>query len=337
MITKVIRKSEPQTAAGPHVFRPKEFKVVALRQCPWRDGRPDLETPDAAADYWRRHVATDRRFTPELESQVVLLLNTRRRLLGHTVLSQGTKDTLLVHPGEALRTAVVANAAAVVFVHNHPSGDPTPSESDLKVARLLVRAGQALRIEVLDSLIMGKPAMGGKRDYVSLKELGYFGDSDCGEAPAVLSKAAESRTKPRAHRARRRRRSDGWVPAAESGIEKPESGRPVDGSGGGVLRHSVEAGFYLYDDQRECLLDGKPCGRYTVDLLIMEALSNPSSSGAIKVRFSYGPSVRSVKRLTRLEAIVWAIERYVPECFRADLAAMARLGEATEEKAKAAA
>ena len=71
-------------------------------------------------------------------------------------------------------SAITANAAAVVLVHNHPSGDPTPSEQDIKVTRDLIRAGQLLKIEVIDHVIMGKPTEGRARDYVSLRELGYF-------------------------------------------------------------------------------------------------------------------------------------------------------------------
>ena len=59
-------------------------------------------------------------------------------------------------------------------MHNHPSGDPTPSEADIKVTRDLIRAGQLLKIEVLDHVIMGQPSGDGQKDYVSLRELGYF-------------------------------------------------------------------------------------------------------------------------------------------------------------------
>jgi DNA repair protein RadC len=76
--------------------------------------------------------------------------------------------TLLVHPREVFRLAVMSSASAVVLMHNHPSGDPTPSEADIKVTRDLIRAGQLLKIEVLDHVIMGNSK------HCSLKELGYF-------------------------------------------------------------------------------------------------------------------------------------------------------------------
>jgi DNA repair protein RadC len=59
-------------------------------------------------------------------------------------------------------------------VHNHPSGDPTPSEADIRVTRDLIRAGQLLKIDVLDHVILGRRAAANGKDYVSLRELGYF-------------------------------------------------------------------------------------------------------------------------------------------------------------------
>jgi DNA repair protein RadC len=101
-------------------------------------------------------------------------LNTRRRLIGLETVSQGTLDTILVHPREVFKRAIAANASAVVLVHNHPSGDPTPSEADIKVTRDLIRAGQLLKIEVLDHVVIGQRTTERQKDYVSLRELGYF-------------------------------------------------------------------------------------------------------------------------------------------------------------------
>jgi DNA repair protein RadC len=72
------------------------------------------------------------------------------------------------------RSAISAGAAAVILLHNHPSGDPTPSEADIKVTRDLIRAGQLLKIEVLDHIILGRATLERPKDYVSLRELGYF-------------------------------------------------------------------------------------------------------------------------------------------------------------------
>ena len=101
-------------------------------------------------------------------------LAARKRLIRVEPVSQGLVDTLLVHPREVFKSAIAANASFVVLTHNHPSGDPSPSEQDVKVTRDLVRAGHLLQIEVLDHIIMGKKTREGGRDYTSLRELGFI-------------------------------------------------------------------------------------------------------------------------------------------------------------------
>jgi hypothetical protein len=146
----------------------KEFKVVALRECPLPDDMHMCDTPQKAADYWRLHVATNPYFNRDCECFVVLMLNTRRRVRGHQLITIGTMDTLMVHPREVFRGAIIAGAAAIVLMHNHPSGEPQPSEADIKVTRDLIRAGQLVKIVVLDHVVMGNP------NHCSLRELGFF-------------------------------------------------------------------------------------------------------------------------------------------------------------------
>ena len=126
------------------------------------------DTPQLAADYWRSHVVNHVAFNPDVECFVVLMLNTRRRIKGHVLISTGTLDTILVHPREVFRPAIVAASSAIVIMHNHPSGESSPSEADIKVTRDLIRAGQLLKIDVLDHVIMGAER------HTSLRELGYF-------------------------------------------------------------------------------------------------------------------------------------------------------------------
>jgi len=126
------------------------------------------DSPANAANYWNAHVLSTPHYNPECECFVVLFLNTRRRVKGHQFISIGTLDTLLVHPREVFRPAVIMASAAILLMHNHPSGEATPSEADIKVTRDMIRAGQLLKIEVMDHLIIGR------NSYVSLRELGYF-------------------------------------------------------------------------------------------------------------------------------------------------------------------
>lgn len=148
--------------------QPHEWKVVSLRECPTPEQMQLCDNPQSAVDYWNLHVKTSPHFNPECECFVVLLLNTRRRIKGHHLVSIGTLDTILVHPREVFRVATVSSAASIVLLHNHPSGEPSPSEADIKVTRDLIRAGQLMKIEVCDHVIVGNPS------YCSLRELGYF-------------------------------------------------------------------------------------------------------------------------------------------------------------------
>ena len=99
-------------------FNPKEFKVMALRDCPVPSDMLVCETPDQAAAYWRMHIETHSYFNPECECFAVLLLNVRKRVKGHQLVTIGTMDTLLVHPREVFRTAVVSSASSIVLMHN---------------------------------------------------------------------------------------------------------------------------------------------------------------------------------------------------------------------------
>jgi DNA repair protein RadC len=134
-----------------------------------REESPVLDNPVTVVNFIR-----ESNRLKNVESFQVLLLNTRKKLIRVEEISEGTLDTILVHPREVFRAAIAANAAAIVLVHNHPSGDPTPSEADIKVTRDLIRAGQLLKIEVVDHVIIGRATADRAKDYSSLRELGYF-------------------------------------------------------------------------------------------------------------------------------------------------------------------
>jgi DNA repair protein RadC len=134
-----------------------------------REDSPVLDHPATVVNFLR-----ESNRLKGVEEFQVLLLTVRKRLIRVEEISQGTLDTILVHPREVFRAAIVANAASIVLVHNHPSGDPTPSEADIKVTRDLIRAGQVLKIEVVDHVIIGRATEQRPKDYASLRELGYF-------------------------------------------------------------------------------------------------------------------------------------------------------------------
>jgi DNA repair protein RadC len=164
----------PERRGRSSVFNPKEFKVQTLRECPTPCEMQLCDTPDKAVAYWRSHIVSHPYFSRDVETMVVILVNTRRRIIGHHLVATGTLDTILVHPREVFRAAVIIASAAIVLAHNHPSGDATPSEADIKVTRDLIRAGQLIKIEVLDHVIVGLASPNNLKDYVSLREAGYF-------------------------------------------------------------------------------------------------------------------------------------------------------------------
>ena len=84
----------------------------------------------------------------------VFFLDTQNRIIGRETVSIGTLNASLVHPRECFRTAILKNSAAVIFIHNHPSGSLEPSNEDIAVTRRLVDAGKLLGIEVLDHVII---------------------------------------------------------------------------------------------------------------------------------------------------------------------------------------
>jgi DNA repair protein RadC len=142
---------------------------LAARLPKSRAARPLLRTPRDVADRLREEM---QHF--EVEEFHVLLLDTKNRLVRDMKVSKGTLNASLVHPREVFREAVRAGAASVILVHNHPSGDPTPSSDDIKITRELVEAGRLLKIEVLDHIIVGKRDSGRTEDFVSLKEMGLI-------------------------------------------------------------------------------------------------------------------------------------------------------------------
>jgi len=98
-----------------------------------------------------------------------LALNTKNQLLRTVEVSVGSLNASIVHPRELFKEAVRLSAASVVVVHNHPSGDPTPSGADIQLTRRLVKAGDVLGIEVLDHVVIGDSG-----EHASLRDLGLM-------------------------------------------------------------------------------------------------------------------------------------------------------------------
>ena len=104
--------------------------------------------------------------SPRVVAFVVLLLDHKNRVTGIDVVSIGSLSASLVHPREVFKAAVLANAAAILVLHNHPSGDPKPSEEDVKITARLAEAGGILGIPLLDHVVVAADG------YTSFAEMG---------------------------------------------------------------------------------------------------------------------------------------------------------------------
>jgi DNA repair protein RadC len=110
----------------------------------------------------------------DYESVRVICLNTKHMVLAVEEVTRGTLSESLFHPREAFRPALARQAHAVILVHNHPSGNPQPSDADLQVTRRMKQAGEVMQIDVLDHVILGAPRVGEERNFFSFKDEGLL-------------------------------------------------------------------------------------------------------------------------------------------------------------------
>lgn len=123
----------------------------------------DFSTPASIARYYMEEMRHQKQ-----ERMKLLLLNTKSRLIGETEISKGTVNASLVSPRELFIEALQKNAVSIILLHNHPSGDPSPSREDVLVSKKVQEAGVMIGVELLDHIIIGDNC------YVSLKEQGYL-------------------------------------------------------------------------------------------------------------------------------------------------------------------
>lgn len=127
------------------------------------DERYVVRSPEDGADYVMEEMRTLNQ-----EHFVALFLNTKNQIIHRQTIFIGSLNASIVHPREVFREAVKRSAASIIVAHNHPSGDPTPSQEDINVTRRLAESGKMIGIELLDHLIIGD------RKFISLKEKGYL-------------------------------------------------------------------------------------------------------------------------------------------------------------------
>ena len=125
--------------------------------------KPVVKTPEEVVSLVRGRLKGKKK-----EYFLALLLDTRNQLIKVSEISVGSLDTNIVHPREVFKEAISASAASVIFVHNHPSGDPEASEDDIKLTKRLAEVGEIMGIDVLDHIIIGD------KKHLSLKREGLF-------------------------------------------------------------------------------------------------------------------------------------------------------------------
>lgn len=148
--------------------KPQEWQLISLRECSTPSEAQECSSAEHVANYWWLNVCSHPYFNNECECIVVILLNVRKLIKGHVLVGIGTIDTVVTHAREIYRVAVMASAHSIIVAHNHPSGDPSPSDADIVMTRNLMRAGQLLKIDLLDHVIIGSGV------YASLRERGYL-------------------------------------------------------------------------------------------------------------------------------------------------------------------
>ena len=144
-------RSRPSQLGG-EIMNSYEIRVQRLNETP---DAPKLDSPEAAYQYWQSVITKMPWYIPDREICVVLMLNTRLRVTGHSLVSVGTLNESIVHCRDLFRSAVAMNAYAVVAMHNHPSGDSAPSEADHRITRRLMEAATILQIQLVDHVIVG--------------------------------------------------------------------------------------------------------------------------------------------------------------------------------------
>ena len=147
----------------------KSIQILCLSELAKRLSKAEAQSglnfsaPETIAQYYMEDMRHKKK-----EEMKLLLLNSKTKLIGESELSLGTVNTTLVSPREVFVEALRRNAVAVILLHNHPSGDPTPSKQDILITRRVTEAGRLIGVELLDHIIIGDNC------FISLRDKGFF-------------------------------------------------------------------------------------------------------------------------------------------------------------------
>jgi DNA repair protein RadC len=154
-----IEKNRNKISASEEALIPPESQFVSLyRVCLVKDHSVTfgenctITNPSQAQAILKDLILT--RGQPDREQFIVAMLNSKNDLIGFNIVSVGSLSATTVHPREVLKPAVIASSAAIILCHNHPSGDPLPSEEDRLITRTIIQAADVVGIRVLEHLII---------------------------------------------------------------------------------------------------------------------------------------------------------------------------------------
>lgn len=149
-----------------------ELKVTTIRL---HEPKPQpANAPELVNALWKEHVTKSDWFDPDKEALVVFALNTKLNCTGFFLISLGTINETCAHPREIFKPLIAASAYGFVMAHNHPSGDPSPSEADRRLTRRIREAAELLSIHFLDHVVIGEAGEGRMMPYFSFKECGLI-------------------------------------------------------------------------------------------------------------------------------------------------------------------
>jgi DNA repair protein RadC len=172
-LTGLCRASAQELTEIPGIGPAKAAQLAAAfkladRMAKEKFSRQKIDSPELVNEFFGAEMRALQK-----ESLRVLLLDTRYHLMGTEEISRGSLNESIAHPREVFRPAVLASAYAVIVVHNHPSGDPSPSSADHSLTRRLSEAAELMQIKLLDHVIIGSPAEN-RQPYYSFKEAGVL-------------------------------------------------------------------------------------------------------------------------------------------------------------------
>ena len=149
------KSKEEKTELKESYFDGYEYRGFKVRTSLVIEGQNEyrplkLDNPAEVYSAFRKLASSDK------ERFYSILLDAKNKVIGVDMVSQGSLSSSQVHPREVYKSALLASAASVIFVHSHPSGDPEPSFSDREITKQLYQAGELLGIEVLDHVIIGR-------------------------------------------------------------------------------------------------------------------------------------------------------------------------------------